>query len=114
MKNRFGQSESPGAIEQSGFSKGVLSRGFGLGAMTSMNVSFPDTQGLASAGRGKGLGLCQRAAPNNRLVRHEVVEVSVMPIYGTSPAVLPAVSSQDVRHWERWGAKLLGQWNLIR
>jgi len=36
-----------------------------------------------------------------------------MPIYGTSPAVLPAVSYQHVRHWERWGAKLLGQWSLI-
>ncbi len=38
-------------------------------------------------------------APNNRLVRHEVVCVAVMPVYGTSPAVLPAVSYQHVRHW---------------
>ena len=31
----------------------------------------------------------------------------------TSPAVLPAVSYRDVRHWQRWGAKLSGQRRLI-
>ena len=31
----------------------------------------------------------------------------------TLPAVLPAVSYWDVRHWQQWGAKLPGQRSLI-
>ena len=30
----------------------------------------------------------------------------------TSPVVLPTVSYQNMRHWQRWGVKLLGQCSL--
>ena len=47
-------------------------------------------------------------------VRHEVARSSCcVYLYRTQPNVLSLVSYQSVRHWQRWGAKPLGQCNLI-